>query len=141
MRTAPAAFIARLQNDRTFGKDIWGDVLGDLLFEGRKQFFDRRGLFQRIECLPSNVLIRFFREPLRAIGSFHGQQRFEIDARRRAVRFLGLEGDGAPLRDLQVEAHHRFVNAADLLDVECPVTEALTIEDEQVIEDAEDHTI
>ena len=97
--------------------------------------------FRVSSACPVSVLIGIFLEPLRPVCSFRGQQRFEIDGRRCAVRFLGLEGNGASLGDFQVETHHRFVNAADLLDVERPVAEAFTVEDQEIIEDAEDHAV
>ena len=67
-----------------------------------------------------------------------GEQRVEVDRRRGAVASSGLDGDRRARRPLQAEAHHRLVDRADLLDVEGAVGEPLAVEDEQVVEHAED---
>ena len=58
-----------------------------------------------------------------------------------AVRLRGLDRDRAALGHFEVEAHHRLVDRADLLDVEGAVAEPLAVEDEQVLEHAKDHSI
>ena len=52
-----------------------------------------------------------------------------------------LDGDGASLGHFQVKAHHGFIDAADLFDVERAVAEAFSVEDEQVTEYAENHAV
>jgi hypothetical protein len=65
-----------------------------------------------------------------------GQERGEVDD-----DVLGADGDARALGALDVEAHHRLVDRADLLDVEGAVGEALAVEDEQALEDAPEHAV
>nr|WP_165251981.1 hypothetical protein [Paludisphaera soli] len=58
-----------------------------------------------------------------------------------AVGLLRLDGDRAAPGHFQVEPHHRLVDRADLLDVERPVAQPLAVEDEQVLEHAEDDAV
>ena len=51
---------------------------------------------------------------------------------------LGREASECSFGDLELEAHEALVDAADLLDVEPLVLEALPAEDQELIEDAED---
>jgi hypothetical protein len=57
------------------------------------------------------------------------------------MRFRRLDGDGPPLGDFEEEAHHRLVDAANLLHVERSVAEPFAVEDQEVLEHAEDDTI
>ena len=54
---------------------------------------------------------------------------------------VGLMAIDRALGHLQVEAHHRFVHAADLLHVQRAVAEPLAVEDQQVAEHAENDTV
>ena len=53
----------------------------------------------------------------------------------------GLDRDRAALRNLEVEAHDRLVNRADLFDIQGAVAEPLTVEDEKIVEDPKDNSI
>ena len=55
--------------------------------------------------------------------------------------FVGLMAIERPRGHFEVEAHHRLVDRADLLDVEGAVAEPLAVEDEQVLEHAEDDAV
>ena len=70
-----------------------------------------------------------------------GQQFLQVDRRRRTVRLRGLDRNRAALGHFEVEAHHRLVDRADLLDVEGAVAEALAVEDEQVLKHPKDHPV
>ena len=57
------------------------------------------------------------------------------------MRLRGLDRNRAGLGHFEVEAHHRFVDRADLLDVEGAVAEPLAVEDEQVLKHPEDYPV
>ena len=57
-----------------------------------------------------HLLIGLLLEPLRPLGRLGRQQFFQVDRGRGTVRLRRLDGDGAALGDLEVEAHHRLVD-------------------------------
>ena len=72
--------------------------------------------------------------PLRAPGRRFAQQRFEVHGGGRTVLLRGPDRGGAPRRRLQPEAHHGFVDGADVLDVEGAVGDALAVQDDELFE-------
>ena len=60
---------------------------------------------------------------------------------RLTTMCLGATAMDGPARLFEREAHHRFVDRADLLDVQRPVREALAVEDEQILQHAEDDAV
>src|SRR5207248_2266178 len=66
---------------------------------------------------------------------------FQVDRRRRAMSFCGLDGNGATLGYVKLKTHDGLVDTADLLHIKRPVAQAFAVEDEQVAEDAEQDAI
>ena len=91
--------------------------------------------------LAGDGLVGLLLEPLDPVGRLGGQELFQVDRGRCAVGLRGLDGDRAARGDFEVEAHHRLVDRADLLDVERAVAEPFAVEDEQVLEHAEDDAV
>ena len=54
---------------------------------------------------------------------------------------LRSDGDSASPGACETEAHHRFIDGADLLDIERAVGDALAIEEEEALEEAEDGAV
>src|ERR1039458_4605997 len=99
---------------------------------------------ERVRDRARQLLVRVVGHPLLALVGRDGEKLLEVDRGWCAV-FLGWLDCNRPARsDVQVEAHDRLVDAADLFDRECPVTEPLAIEDHQLrehmVEDAIGHT-
>ena len=66
-------------------------------------------------------------EEFDAVPALGGGELVEIDEHRRAVVLAGLDGERAPGRGLDREAHHGLVDRADLLDIERAVGQALAV--------------
>ena len=96
-----------------------------------------RSLLDRIGELPVGTVL----EPLLALGRRLAQQRLEVHRRGRALLLLGLDRHRAAGRGLEPEAHHRFVDRADLLHVERTVGDALAVENEELLERAVDGAV
>src|SRR6185436_966437 len=99
-----------------------------------------RGL-ERGAWLVRKLLISGGLEPLATVGSGLLEKLVEVDRHGRAVRLLGLDGDGWPGGDANAEAHHDLVDRTDLLDIERSVGETLALEDEEAAENAEDGAV
>ena len=56
-------------------------------------------------------------------------------------RFLGLSAIDGPFGNVQLEAHHGLVNAADLFHVEIAVAEPFAVEDEQLGQNPVDNAV
>ena len=65
----------------------------------------------------------------------------EIEIDGSAMGFLGTDGDGLALGTSEGEAHHGFIDGADLFDIEGAIGDALAIEEEQAPEQAEDRAV
>ena len=114
---------------------------GSPSLQGRDGVLGRGRLLQRSGGLARHGLVGLLLEPLRPVGGLGGEEFLQVDRGRRAVRLRGLDRDRAALGHFEVEAHHRLVDRADLLDVEGAVAEPLAVEDEQVLEHAEDDAV
>src|SRR5690606_18122215 len=71
-----------------------------------------------------------------AVGGLHRADRFALDPDA-----LAPEAHGVALDAEDVVGHQRLVDGGDLLDVEGAVTEALALEDDEAVEDAEDRVV
>ena len=97
--------------------------------------------FNAVAAWPVSAWSVLLLEPLGPVGGLGGEEFFQVDRGRCAVGLGRLDGDRAALGHFEVEAHHRLVDRADLLDVERAVAEPLAVEDEQVLEHAEDDAV
>ena len=80
-------------------------------------------------------------EELRPLCPFLRRQRREIDEDRRAVVLAGADRERRARPRLDREAHHRLIDAADLLDVERAVGQPLAVEAEQQVEHAQNAAV
>ena len=115
-------------------------LAGDLLLQGRDGVLERRGVLQASAAWPVKLwsvcsLSHLARSAGLAASSL------QVDRGRGTVRLVGLMAIERPCGHLEVEAHHRLVDAADLLHVERAVAQPLAVEDEQVLEHAEDDAV
>lgn len=129
MGTAAPALVTRLEDHRALGNRVGRHVVRDLLFQGREQFINGRGLLQRLGSLAGHLLIGAFGEPLGSVAGFGRQQFFQVDGCRHSVRLRRLDGDGAAFGNLKLETHDGFVNAADLFHIERAVAQAFAVKD------------
>lgn len=141
MGAALAALVAGLQDHRPLGHNVGRCQVGDLAVQGCQQGLHRGGRLERLGRLTCEVLLSLLLEPFRSLGGFHGEQCVEVEGRGSAVRLGRLDGNAPSLGDFQVEAHHRLVHAADLLDIERAVTQAFAVENEQLFQHAIDHAV
>jgi hypothetical protein len=91
-----------------------------------------------LQALPVNVC------PVCSFNDFGGIRHPEPPAERRdrsTPPHPSPDRDRSALRPLQREAHHGFVNRADLPDVEGPVREPFAVQHEEIVEDATDHAV
>jgi len=105
------------------------------------QGVDARRLPHRPLHAVGELAVGLVAEPLRAPGRLLLQQRLEVHRRRRAVRLRGPDGGGAACRRLQPEPHHRFVDRADVLDVQGAVGDPLAAQDDQLLQHAVDGAV
>ena len=131
MRAAAAPLRRRLEDHRAGGNRIWSDVTSDAPVERRDQPFDSHGFLQRALSLPRDLVVRSFVQPVVALGRRDAKQFRQVDRYRSAIPLFRLDRDGGPRGDVQLETHHCFVNASDLLDIEVAVAEPLAIEHQQ----------
>ena len=85
--------------------------------------------------------VRALLQPPRAAGVRLSQQRVEIDRVRRTQLLGRLDGDRAAGGGLQAKAHDGLVYGADLLHVERAVGDALTVENEQLLQHPVDDAV
>ena len=141
VRARPPALVGRLEHHGLGRNDAGRGGEGDLTLQGRDGVLGRGRLLRRSGGLARHGLVGLLLEPLGPVGGLGGEEFLQVDRRRCAVRLRGLDGDRAALGHFEVEAHHRLVNRADLLDVEGAVAEPLAVEDEQVLKHAKDDTV
>ena len=87
------------------------------------------------------MAIGLFLEELRSLRSLLRRQRRHIDEDRRAVVLAGADRERGARPRLDSETHHRFIDAADLLDVERPVGEPFAVEAEKQVENAQNAAV
>jgi hypothetical protein len=105
----------------------------DAFVEGGEEVVDGGGGLEGLRGGIGECGVGVFLEEFLAVGGLRGKESVEADVERRAVRFLGLEGDHALGGAFHGEAHDGLVNGADLLDIKCAVREALAIEVKQEV--------
>ena len=115
-------------------------VAGDAFFQRSEQVFRRGGLLEGVGGVAGEFVRGVFLQPFRAVLRLDGEQFVEIDGEGRGdfalVLALAGERDGAPAGDLQFEAHDGLIDAADFLDIERAVGEALAVEEHELFQDA-----
>ncbi len=141
MRARAAALLARLERHRALLDEIGRGVGVDDGNERGVQVLDRRGdrhgLLDGVGELPVGTVL----ERALALRGGLGEERIEVDSRRRAAAFLRLDRRRAAGRGLEPEAHHGLVDRADLLDIERAVGDALAVKDEELLERAVDRAV
>ena len=144
MTAGAPALVGRLQKRRARRRDMAARRAA--LVDDRPQRRDHAGLIcrrgQRLaDLVGQGVAIGLFLEELRPLRSLLRRQRRHIDEDRRPVVLAGADRERGARPRLDREAHHRFIDAADLLDVECAVGQPFAIEAEQQVENAEDAAV
>ena len=140
MRSRAAAFVGGLEEEAAFGDRGGCGVAGELAFAGGDEGVHRGGFFQRESGLGSEFDVELFQR-FEAFGAVEGEEFLEVDGDRGAGLAFDLEGEGESRGDFEAEAHHGFVNRADLFDIEAAVGEAFAAEEHEFGEDAEDDAI
>lgn len=144
MRAAAAAFVGGLEDESAFGHGRRGGVSGDLPFERGEQVVNAGGGFEGFLGVAGEFLVGAFGEPFGAVFAGDGKEGVDGDGVGGGdAAFLGLafDSDGWAGGDFEAEAHHGLVNAADFLHVQGAVAEALAVEDEEVVQDAEESAV
>ena len=129
-----AALLVRLQHEGTGRDDVRGGVPVEHPVQGRVQVVHRPRCAEPLRDGVRDVPVRPRLEPSRAAALWLRQQRVEIDGARGAEPLRGPDGDRGAGRDLHAKAHDGLVHRADLLHVEGAVGDALTVEDEQLLQ-------
>ena len=127
-----------------FGHRRRGGVAGDLPFERGEQVVNAGGGFEGFLGVAGEFLVGAFGEPLGAVFGRRGKEFVEVDGGGGGdAAFLGLafDGNGWPGGDFEAKAHHGLIDAADFLHVQGAVAEALAVEDEEVVQDAEESAV
>ena len=138
-----AAFVARHEEHRPRGEGLRRGRPSDLLggFEGGEQVVDRLRRFERIGLLGRELVVGGRFKGLGPIGGLRGEQGVEIHRHRGAMFLLRLDGDRWPVGEADTKPHHHFIDAADLLDIERSVAQALAIKEQELVEHPVDRPI
>ena len=134
----PAAFVAGHEQHRARGERMRRGRPGDLLggFKGREEGVDRRGSLERLGLFGRELVVGGLLECFGAVGGLGGEEGVEVHRHRGAVFLLGLDRDRRAVGKADPKTHHHFVDAANLLDVERAVGEPLTVQHQELFEDA-----
>ena len=144
MRAATAAFVGGLEDESAFGHGRRSGVAGDFPFERGEQVVNAGGSPEGFLGVAGEFLVGALSEPFGAVFAGDGEEGVEVDGGGGGdAAFLGLafDGDGWASGDFEAEAHHGLIDAADFLDVQRAVAEAFAVEDEQVVQDAEESAV
>ena len=137
-------FVGRLQQRRARRRDLAAGraALVDDRPERRSDAGHIRRRGQRLaDLVGDRVAIGLFLEEFGALRSLLCRQRRHVDEHRRPVVLAGADRDRRAGTRLDREAHHRLVDAADLLDVEGAVGQLLAVEAQQQVENAQDAAV
>ena len=133
VRAGAPPLLARLQHHGPGGHQIRRRVPVDDRIKGGVQRLDTPRLPHRLLHPVGELAVGTVLDPLRAPGRRFAQQRFDVHGGGGAVLLRGPDGGGAPRRRLQPEAHHGFVDGADVLDVQGAVGDALAVQDDELL--------
>ena len=133
--------LARLEHHRPLRHEIGGGIGVDHRSERRVEILEGLGRGRRLLHLVGELSVRPVQKPLRALRSALGEKRVQVHGGGRTVLLLRLDRHGAAGRRLEPKTHHRFVDRTNLLDVERPIRDSLTVEDEELLQRPVDRAV